>query len=132
MASDLKKFVNPKFIRTVDVHLIEGLFRRHFSEAGLPVAFDQDPADVRAALTTYFKAPVTAWSEGLIADLHRVADLGTGEGLRVILDEARRQGVVLYPEPEPDADAPVKHDAKHVALHAYLNNHSVFEAAADF
>jgi len=71
---------------------------------------------------------------GIIADLHRVAELGTGEGMQIILNEARRQGVVLHPAPETDDEdaAPVKHEAKHVALHTYLHHHRVFEAAADF
>jgi hypothetical protein len=134
VASDIRKFINPKFLRTIDLGLMEELFARHFDKAEMPVTFHGNPADVRAALTKYFEAPVTEWSEGVIADLHRVAELGTGEGMQIILNEARRQGVVLYPEPEAaDEDsAPVKHEAKHVALHAYLNHHRVFEAAADF
>lgn len=52
----------------------------------------------------------------------------------MILNEARRRGVVLYQEPEADeADAaPVRHEPKHVALHTYLLNHSVLETATDF
>ena len=132
MASDLKKFINPKFLRTIDLGLMEELFARHFGEAEMPVAFDGEATAVREAVTEYFEAPITEWSEGMIADLHRLAELGTGEGMQIILNEARRQGVVLYPEPETDNDAPVKHEAKHVALHTYLHHHRVFEAAADF
>jgi len=134
MATDLKKFVVPRFLKTISLDLMEELFRRHYPAGALPLDFAQDEQDVRQAMMTYFKAPITDWSEGMIADLHRVAELGTGEGLQIILNEARRQGVVLYPDPEPGAetDAPVRHDPKHVALHAYLNHHAVFEAAADF
>jgi hypothetical protein len=69
----------------------------------------------------------------MVADLHRVADLGSNEGMQIILNEARRQGVVLYPDPESDEteSAPARHDPKHVALHSYLHHKSVFEAAAD-
>ena len=51
---------------------------------------------------------------GIIADLHSVAELGTGEGMQIILNEARRQGVVLHPAPETDDEdaAPVKHEAR--------------------
>ncbi|NJO54683.1 MAG: hypothetical protein HC829_07460 [Bacteroidales bacterium] len=54
--------------------------------------------------------------------------------MQLILNEARRQGVVLYPDPDPGEDdpAPAKHDPKHVALHTYLHHHHVFEAASDF
>ena len=134
MGSDIKKFVNPKFLNSIDVTLMRELFARHFSDDSSPIAFDGDVADIRQALSDYFASPVTDWSEGLIADLHRLADLGTGEGMQLILNEARRQGIVLYPEPDtgnPES-APVKHEAKHVALHAYLHHHPIFEAAADF
>jgi len=133
MPSDLKKFINPKFLRTIDLDLLAQLFARHGNEEEGPFSFDGDAKAVRQAVSAYFTAPVTEWSEGLIADLHRVADLGTGEGLQLILNETRRQGVVLFPDGcEAAEDAPAHQDAKHVALHTYLNHHSVFEAAADF
>lgn len=134
MASDIRKFINPKFLRTIDLTLMKELFARHFGVGETPVSFDGDPAGIRSALARYFNEPVTLWTEGVIADLHRVAELGTREGMSIILNEARRQGVALFPEPASDADgdAPVKHEAKHVALHAYIHHHHVFEAAADY
>ena len=134
MPSDIKKFINPKFLRTIELDLMHELFSRHFKSDEMPVAFDGEPAAIRQALTEYFEAPVTEWSEGVVADLHRVAEVGTGEGLQLILNEARRQNVVLYPDAEAGngEDAPARHDAKHVALHTYLHHHRVFEAAADF
>ncbi|MEO1610600.1 MAG: hypothetical protein AAFR90_14995 [Pseudomonadota bacterium] len=107
---------------------------RHFSETEIPIKFDADPLIIREALTVYFHSPMNEWSEGLVADLHRVAELGTGEGLQIILNEARRQDIDLYPEFETDTgiDAPPEHDPKHISLHVYLHHHSIFEAAADF
>ena len=134
MGYDIKRFINPKFIKTIDVRLMRELFVRHFGEDAMPVAFDGDATASRSALTTYFGEPVTDWKEGLVADLHRVAELGGNEGMQLILNEARRQGVILYPNPDPEdtQSAPIKHDAKHVALHTYLHHHHIFEAAADF
>lgn len=134
MASDIKKFVNPKFLKTIDLALMRELFARHTGAEELPVDFGQQAGDVRTAVGAYFDNPISGWSEGLVADLHRVADLGTSEGMQLILNEARRQTVTLYPEPETEdaGSAPVRHDAKHVALHTYLHHHPVFEAAADF
>jgi len=134
LPSDLQKFINPKFLRTIDLDLVRELFARHYEADEIPVAFEGEPAAIRQALTEYFEAPVTEWSEGVVADLHRVAEVGTGEGLQLILNEARRQNVVLYPDEEAGngEDAPARHDAKHVALHTYLHHHRVFEAAADF
>ncbi|MFC3119833.1 hypothetical protein ACFOHS_22140 [Jhaorihella thermophila] len=134
MGSDLKKFVNPKFLKTIDLGLIEELFARHFEPEDVPIHFDGEDSVVRSALAKHFEAAVTAWNRGIVADLHRVADLGSNEGMQIILNEARRQGVVLYPDPETDEkeSAPARHDPKHVALHTYLHHKSVFEAAADF
>ena len=134
VGSDLRKFVNNKFLKTIDPELMRDLFARHFGAESLPVSLDGDPGQARAALSSYFKEAVTTWNEGLVADLHRVAELGSNEGMQLILNEARRQSVVLYPEPEanPEDSAPATHDPKHVALHTYLHHHRVFEAAADF
>ena len=134
MGSDLKKFVNPKFLKTIDPALMRVLFVRHFGEDELPVAFEGEASTIRAALAAHFEGTVAGWNAGMVADLHRVAELGTSEGMQLILNEARRRGVVLYPEPDPDdaESAPIRHDPKHVALHTYLLHHRVFEAAADF
>ena len=136
MGSDLKKFVNPKFLKTIDLGLMQELFERQFATEPRPVAFDGVAEAVRKALSEYFEGAVTVWNEGLVADLHLVADLGTSEGLQLILNEARRQGVVLCSQAHADPDAgdpaPAKHDPKHVALHTYLHHRGVFDAASDF
>ncbi|MBJ3778831.1 hypothetical protein [Acuticoccus mangrovi] len=133
MGSDVQKFTSKRFLANIDLDLMRALFARHFADGDSPVAFDGNSAGVRAALTEYFHAPVTDWSEGMIADLHRVKELGKESGLQLILGEARRQGIVLYSDAERADDAPpTKYEAKHVALYTYLNHPSVFEAAADF
>ena len=134
MGYDIKKFINPKFLKAIDLGLMRELFIRHFGEDAMPVVFDGEASAIRSALSAYFGEPVTDWQEGLVADLHRVAELGSNEGMQLILNEARRQEVALYPVPETDdaESAPIKHEAKHVALHTYLHHHQIFEAAADF
>ncbi|NAZ38237.1 hypothetical protein [Rubellimicrobium sp. CFH 75288] len=134
MGSDIRKFVNPKFLGGIDVLLMRDLFARHFAGADQPFSFDGEPGEIRERMAEYFANPITEWSEGLVADLHRVAEVGSAEGMQLVLNEARRQGVALYPEEAVDASdpAPARHEPKHVALHAYLNHPRIFEAAADF
>lgn len=133
MAGNLKKFVNPRFVKTIDPKLMRQLFERHFTGETAPIDFENEGADVRDALAEYFGQPVNNWSEGLIADLHRIAELGTSHGLYTILSAARRQRITLFEGTVEDKtdDAPTAHDPKHVALHIYLHHHELFEVAAD-
>lgn len=133
MAGNLKKFVNPRFIKTIEPTLMRQLFDRHFPGGSQPIAFDNATTDVRGLLAEYFEQPVSEWSQGLVADLHRIAEVGTSHGLNAILNAARRHKIILFTDTgvDPSEDAPVGHDPKHVALHVYLHHHAVFEVAAD-
>ena len=61
MGSDIKKFVNPKFLNSIDVVLMRDLFARHFKEDKLPLAFDGDIGEVRKQMAEYFATPITDW-----------------------------------------------------------------------
>jgi hypothetical protein len=128
MANNLKKFVNPRFTKIVDLALLRRLFERHRAELhGLDMAvFDAESDAAREALLNFFAGPEENYTEGLTADLHRVAELGNSNGLRVLQEQARRLGVSLVP---PDGD--VHHDPKHVALRTFLDHPAVFNAASD-
>lgn len=116
MAGNLKKFVNPRFLKTIDPMLMRQLFDRHFVGEVAPIAFDDADADHRGLLAEYFDQPVNDWSEGLVADLHRIAELGMSHGLETILSAARRQQITLFEpaDPEKTADAPAEQDPKHI------------------
>ena len=133
MAGNLKKFVNPRFLKTIDPKLMRQLFERHFTDGTAPIAFDDEVVDIRGLLADYFDQPVNDWSEGLVADLHRIAELGTSHGRDAILSAARRYKVTLFADvvAENADDAPTAHDPKPVALHVYLHHHELFEIAAD-
>ena len=132
MSNNLKKFVCPKFTRTIDPVLMARLFERHRDLLG---DFDLqalrgDADGARGALEAFFAGPEERCPDGLVADLHRVADLGTAHGLRIMLDQSRRMGIALPPERSPDGDER-RQDPKHVALRVFLDHPRVFEAAAD-
>ena len=132
MSNNLKKFVCPKFTRTIDPVLMARLFERHSDLLG---DFDLqalrgDADGARCALEAFFAGPEEHCPDGLVADLHRVADLGTAHGLRIMLDQSRRMGIALPPEGSPDGDGR-RQDPKHVALRVFLDHPRVFEAAAD-
>ena len=99
MAVNLRKFVNPKFLRTVDPELLGRLLERHRHRLiGLDVdVIRSTPECAGEALQEFFAGPEDCYPEGLIADLHRIAELGDAAGLRLILHEARRAGLSLRP-----------------------------------
>ena len=57
MASDLRKFVNPKFLRTVSLELFRELFEREAPGAERPdlALFDLPEPQARAALAELFE-----------------------------------------------------------------------------
>ena len=55
--------------------------------------FDADPATVRPALYDFFSGPEENHPDGLVADLHRIAELGDANGLHLLMEQARRRGV---------------------------------------
>lgn len=134
MAKNLKKFVNPNFTRTVDLGLLSRLFERHrdalrgFDLEILSGTTAQD--DARIAVQDFFAGPEENYPEGLVADLHRIAELGNVAGLDLILQQAARLGIRLTPE--ATRDEPETHQApKHVALRVFLDHPDVFDAASD-
>jgi len=135
VSTSLKKFVNPKFIRTVDLALIQTLLKRHKGALnGFDLAtLDGDEAHARERLHAYLLGATEQFPEGLIADFHQIADLGCKAGLELILTHARRLGVQILAPTEPsEGDAPKAHDPKHVALRVFLFHREVFDAAYDF
>ena len=132
MAKNLKKFVNPKFTRTIDLALMRRLLDRHaeklinFDMA----AFDGQPAETRDAVQVFFAGPEEAYPEGLVADLHRIAELGNTNGLRLLQEQAIRHRVVIGPERDENGNE-LRQDPKHVALRIFLDNPRLFNAASD-
>ena len=132
MPNNLRKFVSPKFTRTIDPDLMARLFERHRHRLG---AFDLQALRgaanaARNALEAFFAGPDEHCPEGLVADLHRIAELGTAQGLRLLLAQAKRLGFVIAPEPHSDT-ADRRLDSKHVALRVFLDHPKVFDAASD-
>lgn len=131
MAKNLKKFVNPRFTKTVDLSLLRRLFERHNALLrGLDLAvFDGETEAARGALLDFFAGPEENYPEGLIADLHRIAELGNSNGLRLLQEQAARLRLSLVPATHEREE--VHHDPKHVALRAFLDHPVIFNAASD-
>lgn len=133
MAKNLKKFVNPKFTRTTDLGLLRRLLERHQADLhGFDLAvFGRQPDEARRTIQNFFAGPEDNYTEGLVADLHRIAELGNANGLQLLLEQARRRGVQITPANDGDDPAETTQDPKHVALRMFLEQPAVFDAAAD-
>jgi hypothetical protein len=129
---NLRKFVNPQFLRSVDPSLIARLLDRHrHALIGLDTdALHAQPEVAGDALTAFFAGPEETYPAGLVADLHRIAELGNAKGLRLILAQAARLGRAILPEASTDGSER-RQDAKHVALRMFLDHPAVFDAASD-
>lgn len=132
MPRNIKKFVNPKFVKTIDLAILRRLLERHAAtlHALDLAALDEDTAATREGLLRFFKGPEDHYPEGLLADLHRIAELGSARGLTIIMEQARRMGVDLT---EPGhAGALRDEDPKHVAVRVFLDHPQIFDRAADW
>ncbi|WP_290750486.1 hypothetical protein [Amaricoccus sp.] len=129
MPRNLRKFVNPKFVRTVDLILLRRLLERHRSQMpGFDFAvFQGEPTLARDAVGALFMGPEAECPEGLVVDIHHLAEVGCDAGLDLLIAEARRNGVDLIAR----GTEPVLQDPKHVALVAYLDHRPIFDVAAD-
>jgi len=85
MGKDIKKFVNLKFLKTINLGLMRELIERHAAGTdGFDLtALDGDAPDARSKLIEYFKGPAGNWPEGLVADLHRISELGDADGAAI-------------------------------------------------
>ncbi|MBI4184172.1 MAG: hypothetical protein HY521_09270, partial [Proteobacteria bacterium] len=132
MARNLKKFVNPRFTKTVDLALLRRLLERHRDGLrGLDLdLFEGEAADARQAVQKFLAAPEDAYPEGLVADLHRIAELGNANGLRLLQEQAIRHRVVIGPERDEGGNES-RQDPKQVALRVFLDHPHLFDAASD-
>ncbi len=132
MARDLKKFVNPRFLNTVDLQLFRRLFERQPPGSIVfdMTAFDQDDGVARAALRAFFEGPEDRLPQGLVADLHRIAELGTANGMRLLQERAARLERRIGDDPPADGPG-IALDPKHFAVLAFLDQPRVFDAASD-
>jgi len=132
MARNLRKFVNPKFTKTIDLGLLRRLLERYQDGLhGLDLSiFDGAAVGARQAVRDFFAGSEDAYPEGLVADLHRVAELGNANGLRLLQEQAVRHRVIITPERD-EAGNDLRQDPKHVALRVFLDHPRLFDAASD-
>jgi hypothetical protein len=132
MASDLRKFVNLKFLRTVSLELLRELFERQSPEhEQLDMgALALPEPEARIALIRLFEGPEDALPSGLVADLHNIAELGTEAGMALLQERATRRKVTIAFDSGGDPET-VPLDPKHFALLAYLRYSDIFDAASD-
>jgi hypothetical protein len=132
----LKKFVNPKFVRTCDLKLMRRLLARHATQLkGFePATLDGDPEAAREALRRFLEGSENNYPSGLKADLHLIEALGNRHGMRLLIERAKAEGVDLEPRASIGKKKPDNKwtpDPKYLAILCFLDHRSVFDAASD-
>ena len=82
MSQKVRKFINPRFVNTLDLSLMRRLLERSKKELksfDLTV-LDGDEEGAREKLREFFAGPIDGYPAALRGDLHRIADLGTAKG----------------------------------------------------
>lgn len=132
MAKDLKKFVNPKFLKTVNLGLFQRLFARQPKEQrGFDLAgFEGPDPEVRERLKAFFEGPENSLPRGIVADLHHIAELGTENGMHLLQERAAARDTHIAAPLDADGN-PIPLDPKHFAILAFLDHRPVFDAASD-
>ena len=126
MAKNLRKFMNSRFVKTIDLEMLRRLFERQPShDAG---QFIGTPDVVRGRLADLFTGPESQLSEGLVIDLHRISELGSERGMTLLQARADYQGIRIVPN---DQDYTSIIDPKHFAMLAFLDYPTVFDSASD-
>ncbi len=133
MAKNVKKFVNRQFIRTVDLALLERLVEPY---AGvLAFEFDRLPQgdkERRETLFEFFRSADESFPSQLLDALHCILVLSSPNGMRVLQEEADREGIELIPASETSGTNDGRHlTPRHIALRAYLDHRDLFERALD-
>jgi len=133
VAKDLKKFVNPRFLKTVDIGLMQRLLTQNGSALqGLDLSLlARGDAASRQALRDFFAGPEENYPERLVRDLHCIAELGTANGLQLLLEQARRSSVEIKQVLAGDPADEQKLEPKHVALRMFIEHRDIFDSAAD-
>jgi len=105
---DFTKFANQRFLRTVNWEVLGKLLTKH--RAGLKnLDLDTllaDEAEGRKRITEYLLGSKDSYPDGLIQDLHRIVRLDSPTGMRLLQEEAERQGVVIIDPAESPTATP--------------------------
>lgn len=135
MASNLRKFVNERFLKTIDLGLMKEFLGRHsdqLTDFDLSI-LDGEDEPARKALHDLLSGSEDRYPEGVREELHLIADLGTARGLEVILRFATSMKIDLFPEVDrEDKNGPNEaHEPKHLALRVFLEHRDLFNVASD-
>lgn len=132
MARDLKKFVNPKFLKTVDLGLFRRLFERQpETQRGFDLAgFEGEDGEVRDRLKAFFEGPEDGLPRGIVADLHHIAELGTQNGMQLLQERAAARDIAITAPLDANGES-IPLDPKHFAILAFLDHRPAFDAASD-
>ena len=125
--SDVKKFANKKFLKTVDMGLLKRFFHRYRDDIDLDLE-SLTPESVYDFLTTIDESCPAEMME----DLHKIVDLSSELGMDLLQQRAHASDppvVLIPPEEKDDPEGGIHINPRYLALRAYLDHRDVFDSA---
>ena len=132
MLKDIKRFVEKKFIYTVDLQLLRRLLEPYRGQ----IPFDLDALaanaeEARSRLFEWLTAADESYPSQMLEDLHRISELSTELGMGLLRSRAEALGIQLIPPEEIDEGEGMHLNPRYLALRAFLDHREIFDSAVD-
>jgi hypothetical protein len=129
---DIKRFVDKKFLYTVDLQLLRRLLEPYQGQMPLDLdALAANAEEARSRLFEWLTAADESYPSQMLEDLHRISELSTELGMGILRARAEALGIKLIPAEEMDEGEGMHLNPRYVALRAFLDHRKVFDSAVD-
>ena len=132
MLKDIKRFVEKKFLYTVDLRLLGRFLEPYRREITLDLdALAENGEETRVRLFEWFTGADESYPSQMLDDLHRISELSTDLGMGLLRGRAETLGVQLVPAEEIEEGEGMHLNPRYLALRAFLDHPGVFGSAVD-
>ncbi len=132
MLKDIKRFVDKKFIYTVDLNLLRRLLGPYRGQVPFDLeTLEANDEEARSRLFEWLIDADESYPSQMLEDLHRLSELSTELGMGILRTRAEVLGRQLIPAEEIDEGDGLHLNPRYVALRAFLDHREIFDSAVD-
>jgi hypothetical protein len=133
LVRNIQRFVDKKFLYTVDLDLLGRFLEPYRGEITLDLdALSDGDEKTRPRLFEWFTDADESYPSKMLDNLHRMCELSTEAGVRLLRQRAELTGVEIIPAHERDNRDGMHLNPRYVALRAFLDHPKVFDEALDW